>query len=279
MIDAHIHVVPPRLPGVGSLHPRLNESPVAVADWLRAEMRDAGIHHCLAMGAWATGEGDPLGIADTLEVADRVPGLLVAGVADPGRPDPDHLRGVERVLASGRVAALKVYLGYLHYEPAHAHYRRYYELAEQFLLPVVFHTGDTYSPFAKLRFAHPLGIDEVAVDHPKVRFVIAHLGNPWLTDAAEVVYKNVNVWADLSGLWIGDGRDERDEEAAEQLDDQRTQLLRAIRYCERPNRLLYGSDWPLVPLKTYRDWLAGCLPAHLHDLIFDANARGLFKFS
>ena len=46
-------------------------------------------------------------------------------------------------------------------------------------MPVFFHTGDTYSPEAKLKFAHPLGVDEVAVDHPDVKFVLCHLGNPW----------------------------------------------------------------------------------------------------
>ena len=103
-----------------------------------------------------------------------------------------------------RVVALKGYLGYLHFEPAHANYRRYYELAAKYKLPVMFHTGDTYSPKAKLKFAHPLGVDEVAVDHPDTRFLICHIGNPWVTDAAEVIYKNMNVWADLSGLVVGD---------------------------------------------------------------------------
>jgi hypothetical protein len=277
MIDAHIHVVPPRLPGVGPLHPRLTESPAAVADWLRGEMRDAGVTHGQAMGSWAGGDDDPLGVAASLEIAERVPGLLVAGVADPGRPDPEHRQAVERVLATGRVRALKVYLGYLHYEPAHANYRPYYELAERFHLPVIFHCGDTYSPFAKLRFAHPLGVDEVAVDHPKVRCVLAHMGNPWLTDAAEVVYKNVNVWADLSAFIVGDGWDVRDADTAERLEEIRSDVLKAIRFCERPNRLLYGSDWPLVPLKWYRELIAGWMPGHLHDLVFDANARALFR--
>ena len=42
----------------------------------------------------------------------------------------------------------------------------------------------------------PLLVDDVAVDNPDVKFVMAHFGNPWLIDAAEVIYKNDNVWAD-----------------------------------------------------------------------------------
>src|SRR5256886_2586137 len=120
--------------------------------------------------------------------------------------------------------------------------------AARFKLPFVFHTGDTYSPNAKVRFAHPLLIDEVAVDHADVRFVLAHAGNPWLIDAAEVVYKNVNVWADLSGLVVGSAEAFAAEERQEMLQEVTAGLRRAFRYAEPPNRFLYGNDWPLGPL-------------------------------
>ncbi len=150
-------------------------------------------------------------------------------------------------------------------------------MAERHRLPVVFHTGDTYSPRAKLRFAHPLGIDDVAVDHPRACFVLAHLGNPWLTDAAEVVYKNVNVWADLSGFVVGTAEDFAAEERREMLDEVRVALGRAYRYAERPNRFLYGSDWPLAPMTAYRDFIASTIPEAHHPLVFEENARLLFR--
>ena len=62
----------------------------------------------------------------------------------------------------------------------------FYRLAEECNIPVIFHTGDTESTDSKLKFAHPSGIDEIAVEYPQVNFLIAHLGNPWLMDAAEV---------------------------------------------------------------------------------------------
>ena len=172
---------------------------------------------------------------------------------------------------------MKVYLGYLHYPPDHPGYRAYYELAERFRLPVVFHTGDTYSPYAKLRFAHPLLVDDVAVDHPRVDFVLAHLGNPWLTDAAEVVYKNLNVWADLSGLVVGPPEAFTAEETSDLREDLRAGLRRAFRYAERPNRFLYGSDWPLAPLAVYRAWVAQAIPEIHHPQVFEDNARALFQ--
>lgn len=276
MIDTHIHVVPPRLPGVGSLSPLLDaELDVRAAELSRA-MQEAEMTHVLAMGCWNAPADDPLGIAETLALARSVPGLLAIGIADPTRTDADHLRRVESVLATKQVRALKGYLGYLHYAPDHPGYRPYYELAEHYQLPMIFHTGDTYSPNAKLRYAQPLLVDDVAVDHPRVRFVLAHLGNPWMMDAAELIYKNINVWADLSGLVVGDADSFTAAARQETLEESRQALRRAFRYAERPNRFLYGSDWPLVPMKAYRSFIASAVPEVYHAMIFEENARALF---
>lgn len=277
MIDTHIHVVPPRLPGVGSLSPLLDAPLEVRAAALRREMQEADMTQVLAMGCWNAPADDPLGIAETLVLARSVPGLFAIGIADPTRTDADHLRRVDSILSTKAVCALKGYLGYLHYAPDHPGYRPYYELAELYQLPVIFHTGDTYSPNAKLRYAQPLLVDEVAVDHPKVRFVVAHLGNPWMMDAAELVYKNVNVWADLSGLVVGDAESFTAEERQETLEESQQALRRAFRYAERPNRFLYGSDWPLVPMMSYRAFIASAIPEVYHPLIFEDNAHALFR--
>jgi predicted TIM-barrel fold metal-dependent hydrolase len=277
MIDTHIHVVPPNLPGVGPLSLLLDGPVEALASVLRQQMQAAGVTQALAMGCWGASADDPLGIAGTLRVARAVPGLHAVGVADPTRSDPDHLRRVEAALAARQVRALKGYLGYLHYGPDHAGYAPYYELAARHGVPFVFHTGDTYSPKAKLRYANPLLVDDVAVDHPEVRFVLAHLGNPWLREAAEVVYKNINVWADLSGLVVGDAEAFTAPERQEALQDVTAAVRQAFRYAERPNRFLYGSDWPLAPMAPYRDFIRSAIPELFHPQVFEENARGLFR--
>ncbi|MBM3981075.1 MAG: amidohydrolase [Planctomycetes bacterium] len=277
MIDVHIHAVPPNLPGVGSLSALLREPVEVVAAQLRREMQTAGVTHAFAMGAWQAGDDDPLGVNRTLAVAPFVPGLRPIGVMDPTRTDDEHFRRAELILASGVVVALKGYLGYLHYEPAHPNYRRYYELAAKYKVPVMFHTGDTYSPQAKLKYAHPLGVDEVAVDHPDCKFVMCHLGNPWMTDAAEVIYKNVNVWADLSGLMVGDDGAFATDEARESMAELGHAVARAMRYSERPNRFLYGTDWPLAPMTAYREFVKLLVPEEQHAQVFEENARVLFR--
>jgi uncharacterized protein len=277
MIDIHIHAVPPNLPGTGILAPLLRQPIEVVAAEIRREMQLAGVGTIFAMGAWNSGEADPLGINTTLQIAAHVPGMHAIGVADPTRSEPEHFRKVEALLASGSVVALKGYLGYLHYEPAHPNYRRYYELAAKYQIPVMFHTGDTYSPRAKLKYAHPLGVDDVAVDHPDTRFVMCHVGNPWMLDAAEVIYKNVNVWADLSGLMVGTDEVFKSEEGLEAAMELSNAIQRAIRYSERPNRFVYGTDWPLAPMVAYRNFILNAVPKEYHEQVFVENAEVLFR--
>jgi predicted TIM-barrel fold metal-dependent hydrolase len=278
MIDAHVHVVPPGLPGVGSLSPVLDLPVPARAAAVRQVLQAAGVDRALAMGCWNAPPDDPLGIAETLTLAREVPGLFAVGVADPARTDTGHLQRVDAALAAGRVRALKGYLGYLHFGPDHPGYTPYYELAARRGIPFIFHSGDTYSPRAKLRFAYPLLIDDVAVDHPDVRFVLAHCGYPWLVEAAEVVYKNVNVWADLSGLAVGSESSFQNEERRDLFEDTMAMVRKAFRYAERPNRFLYGSDWPLAPMTAYRDLIRSIIPEVHHPLVFEENARALFRF-
>ena len=115
MIDAHIHVVPPNLPGVGSLSPGLRASTENVARVVREQMLGAGVTLAAAMGEWDSSPDDALGVNRTLEVAEGVPGLHAIGVMDPRKTTPEHLRRAEAQIIRGRVVGLKGYLGYVHY--------------------------------------------------------------------------------------------------------------------------------------------------------------------
>ena len=116
----------------------------------------------------------------------------------------------------------------------------------------------------------------MAVDYPDVKFVMAHVGNPWMTEAAEVVYKNMNVWVDLSGLLVGDEAAITSEEGEETRQDVIQRVRAAFRYAERPNRFIYGSDWPLAPMAAYAAFVREAVPDECHELVFEGNARVLF---
>ena len=95
MIDTHVHVVPPNLPGVGPLSPVLRGSTDNVARIVREQMQAGGFHAAFAMGSLSNFDEDPLGIQRTLQIAEHVPGLYPIGIANPERTDPEFLRRVE----------------------------------------------------------------------------------------------------------------------------------------------------------------------------------------
>ena len=201
-----------------------------------------------------------------------VPGRSVqcAGIG----PEPD-LKAVDAALASGAVACLKIYLGYVYRMPDDPAYAPVYDLAARYGAPVVFHTGDTSTARAKLKYAHPLAIDELAVDRRDVTFVIAHCGNPWIETAAEVAYKNPNVYIECSALMTGD-MDEIDPDHVERY------VTDAIRYVwgyvEDPAKLMFGSDWPLVDIEAYVRAYAAAIPIEHHDAVFHDNAARVYGF-
>lgn len=289
IIDAHIHVVDPRLPGVPlksgpapEYVPFDEQDKTRVARAIRDEMAAAGITQALCMPRFDNGPDDPLGVNETLMVAALVPGLHTIGIADPTRTHKGHFDRVRQVLDEGKVKAFKGYLGYLHHGPESPNYRPYYEIAADYDIPVVFHTGDTYSHMAKVKYAHPLRVDEVAVDHPRTKFVLAHVGNPWTIDAAEVLYKNnkaerANVWTDLSGLLVGTLEQFQAYEKAGVTDKVVARIRDAFVYAERPDRFLFGTDWPLAPFAPYRDFVRKIIPAEYHQAVFHDNARDLFR--
>jgi len=192
-----------------------------------------------------------------------------------GLPATVDVARLEDGLASRRYRCIKIYLGYVHQYAFDRNYEPAYELAEKYHVPVVFHTGDTDSQWAKLKYADPLTVDEVAVDHPKVTFVLAHAGNPWIESAAEVAYKNPNVYLDGSAFLIGDLK----QTAPEQIE---TYLVKPVRwifnYIGDPTKLMFGTDWPLTDIGPYLEAFKRAIPREHWKAVFHDNAARVYGF-
>ncbi|NDD91641.1 amidohydrolase, partial [bacterium] len=180
---------------------------------------------------------------------------------------------LDRGLKSGKFSCIKIYLGYIPRYATDPVYKPAYELAEKYNVPVVFHTGDTLDRDGKVKFADPLTIDEVAVDHRKITFVIAHCGNPWIESAAEVAYKNQNVYLDGSAFLIGD----LSKMPREKIEDYVVKPLRWVfGYVEDPTKLMFGSDWPLTSISQYLEAFKQAIPKEHWRAVFRENALRVF---
>ena len=181
---------------------------------------------------------------------------------------------VEQHLRRSACVGVKLYPGY---SPIYVSDRRYepvYELARAYHKPVAVHMGQTAGSNALLKYSHPLTLDEVAVSHPGVQFVMCHMGNPWLMDAAAVIEKNENVVTDLSGLLEGK------LDVAGFLEEQSGYLgvLKTwIAYISDYSKFLFGTDWPLANYEDYIGVTKKIIPEKHWDAVFSGNAERIYS--
>jgi predicted TIM-barrel fold metal-dependent hydrolase len=262
IIDCHTHL--------NNYHDEQQDTLPASLAKLQTAMRRNRIDVALVLTSYKRAPGRPT----TQAVVDATRSLsnihVVAGITYKELSDATiaELRGF---LEQDLIRGLKLYPGYEPFYPADTSLSAIYGLAEEFGVPVMIHTGDTYSPSGKVKYSHPLNIDEVAVDYPKVNFVICHLGNPWFRDTMEVVYKNSNVYADISGLVLGDFSDRFEE-------FMRKQLQEMLMWGVNPRKVLFGTDWPISTIESYLSFMDELkLPVKDRRLIMYENAARLFR--
>ena len=144
----------------------------------------------------------------------------------------------------------------------------FYQVLEEEGVVALFHTGQTGVGSGmrggmgmRLKYSNPMNIDNIAVDFPDLRIIMAHPAFPWQEEALSVAQHKPNVYIDLSG-W-----------SPKYFPD----IL--VRYANTmlKKKMLFGSDWPAI---TPDRWLGDFENAPFRDevrpLILKENARRLF---
>ncbi len=237
-------------------------------------------HHVVGAVAMGVTETEPFGFPDNrsetpmgLDLEPSIPPSMgyCPGI-NPYKMKEENLIQLEKEIQKLNVVGMKIYLGYYPFYAYDEIYTPVYRLAAKYQLPVVFHTGDTYSERGLLKYSHPLTLDEVAVANRDVTFVMAHFGDPWVLDGAEVVYKNRNMFADLSGLIVGTEREINRHRQTRFLQH----LLHALDYCDHYEKLMFGTDWPLISVGSYIQFIKGIIPKDFHQAVFHDTALRVF---
>lgn len=76
-----------------------------------------------------------------------------------------------------------------------------YRAAEANGIPVMIHTGTSIFPGARNKYGDPIYVDDVAVDFPDLKILLAHGGRPlWMDTAFFLIRRHKNVYLDISGI-------------------------------------------------------------------------------
>ncbi len=204
------------------------------------------------------------------DLAKKANSLFPVCAVNPNKITNSGFEKLKKAIKNKQVYGIKIFLSYYPVYGTDKRYSRFYKLAAEYDCPIIFHTGDTRSDYM-VKYAHPLQIDEIAVKFRNTKFIIAHLGNPWIRDASEVIYKNPNVFADLSALCIGSPAKHPSPDYVAK------DIYYALDYVSDSSKFLYGSDWPLVKMKEYVKIIRNAVPKKHQRQIFFKNAKKLFN--
>ncbi|MEV5826995.1 amidohydrolase family protein [Spirillospora sp. NPDC052242] len=112
-----------------------------------------------------------------------------------------------------------------------------YQAIEELGVPALFHTGQTGIGAGvpggggiRLKYSNPMLVDDVAVDFPELRIILAHPSFPWQDEALAVAVHKPHVYIDLSG-WSP-------KYFPPQLVRYANSLLQ--------DKVLFGSDFPVI---------------------------------
>lgn len=102
-----------------------------------------------------------------------------------------------------------------------------YRAAEANGIPIMFHTGTSIFPGARSKYGDPMALDDVAVDFPRLKIIMAHGGRPlWMDTAFFLVRRHPNVYLDISSI----------------------PPVKLLKYFPRLEQIagktMFGSDWP-----------------------------------
>lgn len=117
-----------------------------------------------------------------------------------------------------------------------------YKKAEALGIPIVFHTGMSWEPKARLKYSLPLLLEDVAADFPGLKIVLAHFGWPWVLDAIALALKYPNVYLDTACLYFGNPKEFIAFVMTKQIP------LSVIEKSLR-RQVVFGSDYPRVEIK------------------------------
>jgi predicted TIM-barrel fold metal-dependent hydrolase len=186
---------------------------------------------------------------------------------DPNR-GAEAVREARRLVAGGVIRGLKLHPPLQQFFPNDRIAYPLYEVFAEARLPVLFHTGHSGIGTGmrggggiRLKYGHPMPIDDVAVDFPDMPIIMAHPSFPWQDEAISICLHKSQVYIDLSG-WSP-------KYFSPTLIQYANTLLKT--------KVLFGSDYPLL---TPGRWLADFekigIKEEVRPLILKENAMRLF---
>jgi predicted TIM-barrel fold metal-dependent hydrolase len=143
---------------------------------------------------------------------------------------PDPATKLEFEVKTGGIKGLKLHPSYQFFYPHEARLYPIYAKAQALGIPVIFHIGSSIFKGTRLKYCDPIYLDDVAVDFPELKIIMAHSGRGfWYNDCFALSRLHKNLYLDITGL-------------------PPQNLLNYFPELEKlSEKIIFGSDWPTMP--------------------------------
>jgi hypothetical protein len=97
-------------------------------------------------------------------------------------------------------------------------------------LPLTMHMGTTYTRLYAAELGRPLAVEEVALRHPDLKLIMAHMAHPWYEECVAIIRKQPNVYAEISAIYYRRW--------------QFYNVMRTVEEYQAVDKVFFGSDFP-----------------------------------
>lgn len=238
VIDFHIHYIkkellnPTWLNYLESINPdffskidEFSQHP----ELLVAHLKSEGVRYAVILPECAPATS---GYVPTEEVIDycRHHEMLIPFASINPNVHSDMVERLEEYVKVGGIKGLKLHPSYQFFYPNEARLYPLYQKAQELRIPVIFHIGTSIFKGTRLKYCDPIHLDDVAVDFPDLKIIMAHSGRGfWYEDCFSLSRLHKNLYMDITGL-------------------PPQNLLRYFPELEKNSeKVIFGSDWPTMP--------------------------------
>ena len=278
-IDVHTHAevgadghdpMPPHLRAAAQRYFRSQEQGLPTAEDVAAYYRERQIAAVVFTVDYESASGrPPVANEEVAAAAAAHPDVLIPFASiDPARGRAGA-REVRRLVDEHGIRGFKFHPNLQAFFPNDRDAYPIYEAIAEAGVPALFHTGHTGIGAGlpggggiRLKYSNPIYVDDVAVDFPELKIVLAHPSFPWQDEAISIALHKPQVHIDLSG-W-----------SPKYFPPQLVQYAKTL----LKHQVLFGSDYPMI---TPDRWLADFEPlgfdAETTQLILKDNAARLLR--
>ena len=237
IIDFHTHLVP-----YHKLTPKLTEfystiNPEYFAKIKRIKdtrvtvefLKEQGVKYAAVLAEYAPATTYDLTTEEVLDYCRGQEMLLPFANINPNT-QPEPAKKLAEYVLDHEVKGLKLMPSYQFFYLNEQRIYPIYAKAEELKIPILIHIGSSTFQGTRMKYCDPIQLDDVAVDFPDLKIVMAHSGRGfWYDECFFLSTFHRNIYMEISGL-------------------PPRNLLNYFPQLEKnAEKVIFGSDWPAMP--------------------------------